>query len=95
MAHAAHQDVAIPLNGRRRIELLEEFTIPDGESEVLLPLEVNPTRLTIDGDAPPRVVAVESSSPDYEYGAGHEINITVLFTTAVAWQPKGASLGDM
>lgn len=78
VAHAAHQDVTVPRNGRRQIELLEEFTIPDGESELLLPIEVSPQRLTVDGDAPPRVLSVASPTPDGEYGAGHRINVTVV-----------------
>jgi hypothetical protein len=94
VAHAANQDVVVPENGRRRLELLEEFTIPDGESELLLPIEVAPQRLTINGNAPPRVALVNSTIVDGEYGAGHEINITVLFTTAVEWLPVGAAHGD-
>lgn len=91
VAHAAHQDVVVPQNGRRRIELLEEFTIPDGESELLLPIEVEFKRLSVDGNAPPRVVLVNSTSEDGEYGAGQEINITVQFTTNVEWNPFDAS----
>jgi hypothetical protein len=94
VAHAAHQDIVVPRNGRRRIELLEEFTIPDGESELLLPIEVAPKRLTIDGDAAPRVLVVNSTALDGEYGAGHEINITILYTASVAWTPIGVSDGD-
>ena len=94
VAHAAFQEVVVPSNGRRRIQLLEEFTIPDGESELLLPIEVNPTRLTVDGNAPPRVLALRSGAEDGEYGAGHTINVTVLFTTAVDWRPEGVADGD-
>ena len=93
VAHAASQDLSVPLNGRRRIQLLEEFTIPDGESELLLPIEVSPKRLTLDGDAPPRALTVASSALDGEYGAGHFINITVLMTTAVEWRPQGVAAG--
>jgi hypothetical protein len=91
VAHAAHQDIVVPQNGRRRIELLEEFTIPDGESELLLPIEVEFRRLSVDGNAPPRIVLVNSTIDDGEYGAGHEINITVTFTTNVEWNPFEAS----
>jgi len=91
VAHAAHQDIVVPQNGRRRIELLEEFTIPDGESELLLPIEVEFGRLTVDGSAPPRIVLVNSTSEDEEYGAGQEINITLRFTTDVDWRPYGVS----
>lgn len=94
VAHAAHQDIVVPQNGRRRIELLEEFTIPDGESELLLPIEVEFRRLSVDGNAPPRVVLVNSTCDDGEYGAGHEINITVKFTTAVQWNPLDASKSE-
>ena len=94
VAHAAQQDIVVPKNGRRRIELLEEFTIPDGESELLLPIEVSAPRLTVDGNGAPRVVAVNSTAHDGDYGAGQEINITVRFTTPVDWRPEGASYGD-
>jgi hypothetical protein len=94
VAHAAHQDVVVPSNGRRRIELLEEFTIPDGESELLLPIEVEFRRLTIDGSAAPRVTLVNSTSEDAEYGAGQEINITVRFTSDIDWRPIGVSDSD-
>jgi hypothetical protein len=94
VAHAAHQDITVPRNGRRRIELLEEFTIPDGESELLLPIEVSPKRLTVDGNAPPRAILVASPTPDGEYGAGHLINVSVLMTTAVDWRPEGVAEGS-
>ena len=94
VAHAASQDAVVPQNGRRRIELLEEFTIPDGESELLLPIEVTPKRLSIDGDAPPRVVRVSTAAEDVEHGAGHELNITVLYTSKVEWRPSGVAEGN-
>lgn len=94
VAHAAYQDVTVPRDGRRQIELLEEFTIPDGESELLLPIEVSPNRLTLEGDAPPLAIAVASPTPDGEYGAGHRINVTVLMTTEVDWRPEGVAVGS-
>lgn len=94
VAFAANQDLVVPLNGQRVIELIEEFTIPDGESELLLPIDVAPPRLTVDGDAPPKVVAVNTTALDGTYGAGQDINITVEFTTVIEWRPRRAGVTE-
>lgn len=73
---------------------MEEFTIPDGYAEIALPIEVSPPRIVINGSAPPRIIQVNCSVPDGEYGAGEEINITVLFTTRIVWRPKLADFSD-
>lgn len=95
IANAASQEISIPKNGQRRIELLEEYTIPDGIEEVLLPLEVSLDRIIVEGNAAPRVVSVNCTSPDGVYGAGQELNITVSFTTGIKWEPLRASKSDM
>jgi|MDSY01.1.fsa_nt_gb hypothetical protein len=81
-------------NGERRIELFENFPIPDGHAEVALPIEVSPPRLVVNGSGSPRVVRVNCSVADGVYGAGEEINITVRFTTSIAWHPEDADLSD-
>ena len=37
---AASQDVVVPVNGRRTIELHNDLPIPDGHSSLLLPINV-------------------------------------------------------
>ena len=94
VAHARAQDVTVPKNGESRIQLYEDFTIPDGHAEAALPIEVSPQRLVVNGSASPRIGEVNCTSPDGEYGAGEELNITVLFTSSIEWQPRDAALSD-
>ena len=89
---AASQTVTVPRNGRRTIELHNDLPIPDGHGELLLPLDVAAPRLKLDGSAGPRVVSIDTSRSDGEYGAGEDIDITVEFTAPVVFDSRNTAL---
>lgn len=94
VAHAARPRLTVPSNGRLKLTLQEEYTVPDGEAQIVLPISVLPTRISVEGDAPPRVISVNSSTPNGSYGAGDVIDIAVIFTSKVVWRPHDAAPSD-
>jgi hypothetical protein len=75
-------DTSSHYNLEHKVRLKSDTPIPDSGT-LTLPITVSPEPIAIQADGPPKIVKVDSTKPDLQYGVGEEILIDVTFTSPV------------